>query len=86
MSNKDFRSGFNVTELDQEEAEKAERIHEAMKEANNNRLSSKAATGRAAIHLAAEFLDMLEEEVEDSKRETRDLMDFRRNVLRRVQE
>ena len=86
MSKPDFRTGLNITELDKEVAKAAEKIHEAMKEANNNRLTSKAAAGRTAIILGAEFLDMLEEEIDETKKEQRELMGFKRKILRRVQQ
>jgi len=83
MSKEDFLNGIRIAELDDDLAEKAERIRDKMKEETNNRKTGKAETGRWAIILADEYLDELEEEKQEKKEE---LAEYLRKVDKLVEE
>lgn len=78
----DFTNGFNITELEEERAEKLKYIKERMKYETNNRKTSKSQAGRVAIDGCYEFMKMLEEERTEKTSEARELMDLEKRLAR----
>jgi len=77
----DFLSGFNVTELDKETAEKAVDLNEFLSEETNKRKEGKAETGRLAIHMGHRFLQIIEEAEEEEKEDVKDVLDVKKRMV-----
>jgi len=77
----DFVKGFNVTELDKETAEKAVELNEFMADETNNRKYGKSDTGRLAIHMAHQFLQIIEEAEEEEKQDVKEVLDVKNRMV-----
>jgi len=77
----DFLSGFNVTELDRETAEKALEINEFIQDSPHTRKEGKAATGRMAVILGHQFLQIIEEAEEEEKKDVKDVLDVKKRMV-----
>lgn len=77
----DFLKGFNVTEMDKEAAQKAVELNEFMAEETNNRKYGKSDTGRLAIHMAHQFLKIIEEAEEEEKQDVKDVLNVKEKMV-----